>query len=241
MIKEAFEYFKSFVPATTSDGKPGYILSDRTLNEYDKRKALPAGVNVTTLSALVDLIACKLNDLDPENAIVQVVDHTSVGLGTRVCDEFGRRTSYVGANLPKLEGFNFGKQYAHNEFLIALASQFTASGDRDYLLRIAANLTNEKVVTSEDDGITQKVGLKKGAALKTTEVLKSRVSLAPFRTFREVEQPVSEFIFRVEQDEDDGMPTLALFEADGGKWRIDAALAVRNWLSGKCGGIPVVA
>jgi hypothetical protein len=58
-------------------------------------------------------------------------------------------------------------------------------------------LTDEHVSSSEDSGITQKVGMKTGAVLKTTETLRPRVTLAPFRTFREVVQPASEFIFRV--------------------------------------------
>jgi hypothetical protein len=120
-------------------------------------------------------------------------------------------------------------------------ANFTEVGDREYLLKIASNLTNERVVSAEDNGITQQVGLKKGAALKTTETLRQRVTLAPYRTFREVSQPSSEFVFRVRQGEEGGIPTLALFEADGGKWKIDAALAVRDWFKDKVGSIPVVA
>jgi hypothetical protein len=45
-------------------------------------------------------------------------------------------------------------------------------------------------------------------------------------------------VFRVKQGEEGGMPTLALFEADGGKWKIDAALAVRDWFKDKVGSIP---
>lgn len=51
------------------------------------------------------------------------------------------------------------------------------------------------------------------------------VTLRPYRTFSEVEQPSSEFIFRINQ-----LANMALFEADGGKWRLDAINNIANYL-----------
>lgn len=49
--------------------------------------------------------------------------------------------------------------------------------------------------------------------------------LAPYRTFLEVEQPESQFIFRMK----DG-PRGAIFEADGGAWRNQAIVNIREYL-----------
>lgn len=51
------------------------------------------------------------------------------------------------------------------------------------------------------------------------------VELAPYRTFLEVEQPESQFIFRMK----DG-PRCAIFEADGGAWRNQAITNIREYL-----------
>lgn len=240
MIAEAIEKIEELVTPTVRDGKHGFVLSDRELNEYDVRDALPEPVHVSTLSALVALVSAKLNDLNVSDAIVQVVNYDEVKLRARLADEYGRRDLHVVVDLPKAQGFQFGAFMDQESFLIGVMANFTADGDREYLLRIASNLTNERVIEGVDNGVTQTVGLKQGAALKTQETVRQRVSLAPFRTFREVQQPSSEFVFRVRQEKDE-IPKLALFEADGGKWKIDAAIAVRDWFGGKVGDIPVVA
>lgn len=54
--------------------------------------------------------------------------------------------------------------------------------------------------------------------------------LRPYRTFREVEQPASRFVLRLQSGQGDGMPKAALFEADGGAWRLTAIEAIARWL-----------
>jgi len=51
------------------------------------------------------------------------------------------------------------------------------------------------------------------------------VVLAPFRTFPEVIQPESKFIFRMQSG-----PQAALFEADGGAWRNEAMGRIKTYL-----------
>ena len=49
--------------------------------------------------------------------------------------------------------------------------------------------------------------------------------LKPYRTFVEVEQPESKFVFRMQTG-----PEMALFEADGGAWRIQAMKNIKEYL-----------
>ncbi|MNW60692.1 hypothetical protein D3C74_386970 [compost metagenome] len=65
-------------------------------------------------------------------------------------------------------------------------------------------------------GMTQSVVAKTGVATVEDVKVPNPVLLAPYRTFVEVEQPESSFVFRMK----DG-PSAALFEADGGAWRND--------------------
>jgi len=53
----------------------------------------------------------------------------------------------------------------------------------------------------------------------------------PFRTFREVLQPASPFVLRVQAGAQGGLPTVGLFEADGGAWRLSAVEGIRGWLA----------
>lgn len=67
------------------------------------------------------------------------------------------------------------------------------------------------------------------------------VFLAPFRTFREITQPLSPFVLRMKQGREGGLPTVALFEADGGKWKLDAIQFIRDYLEGKIETVPIIA
>lgn len=61
-----------------------------------------------------------------------------------------------------------------------------------------------------------------------TVQVKPRVALRPFRTFLEVEQPVSEFLLRLD---DDG--NVGLFEADGGMWQQTAKASITAYFEDK--------
>jgi hypothetical protein len=77
-------------------------------------------------------------------------------------------------------------------------------------------------------------------ALKDQVALKPIVKLSPYRTFREVEQPESEFLLRVRLDNNDA-PAVALFEADGGAWINQAMENVVNYIQSLVADIPVIA
>lgn len=51
------------------------------------------------------------------------------------------------------------------------------------------------------------------------------VRLTPFRTFSNVEQPASDFLFRIKEG-----GTAALFEADGGAWENEARRNIAMFL-----------
>lgn len=68
-----------------------------------------------------------------------------------------------------------------------------------------------------------------GIASKGDAIVPNPVKLKPYRTFLEVDQPVSEFIFRMKQDKYDGV-LCALFEADGGAWKMEATERIKKYL-----------
>ena len=76
--------------------------------------------------------------------------------------------------------------------------------------------------------MSQTITAKKGVSLMTTEQVKPRLSLQPFRTFREIPQPESEFILRL-----DDTGRVGLFEADGGIWKIEAKCQIQGFLEGE--------
>jgi hypothetical protein len=241
MLKEALEYIVGLKePHFHKDA--GRTFADRKLEPVNgpTLSTLP----ITTLGGLCDLAAVAFESIDGAQVVVHVEDHASVAIIEKKSDEWARRTVFVRATAPEVGGFRFGQWYEHAEFIIGLQSNFTATEDRDYLLHLASNLTSERVRVSEDDGISQSTALRAGVVLKADAMtaVKSRVTLAPFRTFREVDQPASEFVLRLRDADEKSPPRLALFEADGGKWKLDAMTTIGTFLRVKLdnNAIPVI-
>ncbi len=126
--------------------------------------------------------------------------------------------------------FNAGWAYSHEKMMIALRSMFQPTPDRDYLLKLLSTVTNEAKVTSNDNGLNQQVTVNKGIANIQQERVKSIVSLKPYRTFPEVEQPESEFLVRLSTDQDGGIQ-VTLHPADGDMWKLTAVRTIREYLS----------
>lgn len=137
-----------------------------------------------------------------------------------------------------------GKWVDQTEFCIMLRANFIDSDykdedstvllpdtDKDALIRVASNIVSGTIAQYEDTGISQKATIKTGIQEAEDKLLPDKVTLRPFRTFMEVEQPKSEFLFRAQDDRHDGVQ-LALHEADGGRWKLDAMAAVKQYLAG---------
>lgn len=120
--------------------------------------------------------------------------------------------------------FRFGSAYDYEKFVIAIRSLFVQTEDTTGLLELLKKVASVESVEMEDDGVTQKVIAKQGALLAENVKVAPIRKLAPFRTFIEVEQPESEFLFRVSDRN-----SFALYEADGGAWTIKAKKNIRTF------------
>ena len=78
--------------------------------------------------------------------------------------------------------------------------------------------------------------VKTGLASKSDAIIPSPVTLKPYRTFTEVEQPESQFVFRMKEDKYDGVQC-ALFEADGGAWKLHAMESIQEYLEEQLKGV----
>ena len=72
---------------------------------------------------------------------------------------------------------------------------------------------------------TASASVRTGAVLKEQQTVQPIVRLQPYRTFLEVEQPASDFLLRLDKE---GRP--ALYEADGGAWKLEAKRNIAAYL-----------
>mgnify|MGYP000867004336 FL=1 len=182
--------------------------------------------------------------LTKDDAMVIVSGINRAQLVSKLFGKDKSRETFIAADLCEVEEFQFGQFMTQEEFAIKFRSLFVPSekNDTNYVLSFVSKLHGGTAITTEDDGITQQVGVSRGVSGKMTEkaTLKSIVKLAPYRTFREIEQPESEFLLRMRLDSNN-IPLVALFEADGGAWRITAMNRIAEYIAKACPDVKIIA
>ena len=205
-------------------------------------------VQCSTLQGLVDLFDEELDDVTVDAVLVHITSPTSVELISRKADDHGRRRVWAKADYPKCETFKFGTWHNPESFIISAQQSFQRVKiegddgaflkDLDYVLDVASKISAEQIQSHDDDGVAQRVSMRSGVVLKAETVLRPLVNLAPYRTFAEIDQALSQFVFRARVG--DGGVNLALFEGDGGRWKLAAVAAIKAWLQPKFGDVPVI-
>lgn len=180
-------------------------------------------LTVSTLTGLVDYIKTNVDHLEGK-LLIQVKSPEEVALYSPLNAD-REREKYVSAEAILPNNVVYDRFLDTERFNIMLQSAFVDNEDKAKLLKYTALITDDTVKNFGDDGISQKVTVKTGVASVSDAVVPNPVTLAPYRTFPEVEQPESKFIFRMKEG-----PTAALFEADGGAWRNTAILGIKEYL-----------
>ncbi len=177
---------------------------------------------IKTLTGLVDYIKSNLERKEAK-LLLHIEKPDEVSLMGLLAEDGSRE--YLASAQAIVPRFNFDYYLDIEEFNVALQSVFAPTADRDILLKVVGNLKEDNVKTTGDDGVSQAVTIKTGVATAADVKVPNPVTLAPYRTFIEVKQPESKFIFRMK----DG-PRGAIFEADGGAWRNQAILNIKTFL-----------
>jgi hypothetical protein len=211
----------------------GKLFSDRGFSVVRAPKLpIPSKISVISLTALVALYAKNFENMVEYNPVFHVTNEAGVDVFGLNSDDDAQRTSFVTATLKEVPKFKFNDWLGQEEFTIAIQAHVMDSFDRGYLLKAVSSIAQGDALHVADDGIQQSVTVKSGTSLAAEFVPKPRVTLQPFRTFREVKQPASEFVFRVRKGQG-GMPQVALFEADGGLWKFEAMELIADYLTKK--------
>jgi hypothetical protein len=232
--KEAIEKIEQLIK-----GSYAIQVDDKIYSAQDLKPVLyepkAAAIDVSTLTGFVGFIERNIDDLDFENYYTAVVDDPGkVMLCSALSGEKRAREVLVNARLDNyMQTFPFGQFMPQEEFIIKLHSLFEKKegDDFDYVALMVSKIVQADTADTDDDGITQHVTVKRGisGALKEKGEIKPIVRLSPYRTFREIAQPESQFLLRIKTS-DNGAVQAALFEADGGAWRNEARLRIAAYL-----------
>ncbi|MGV3085066.1 hypothetical protein [Enterococcus dispar] len=180
-------------------------------------------LNVGTLTSLVKFLKEKFDEKEPAPLLIHVESPTKVSVKSRLNAD-RKRESIIEA-FAELDNYPFGRFMDSEKFIINILSLFQRDENSEIVRRVASSIRIEGGGDLQDDGVSQIVTAKVGAATTEKAEVPSPVELRPYRTFLEVEQPVSPFIFRINKD-----GFCALFDADGGMWRYHAIQNILEYL-----------
>lgn len=222
MLKELLEYIQDGSNAQT------IVIGGRTYTTQKVHavfESAPATLTLSTLTGLVDYCHANVDSCDLAKLIVHVEDEANVKLLSALHGDFAQRDCllHVKASLLKMP---FNSFVGSEEFNIAMQSLFVDTQDRAAVLKIVGNIRQGVVQDTADDGVSQEVTIKAGIARVENATVPNPVTLKPFRTFAEVDQPASQFVFRMKTG-----PECMLVEADGGAWRNVARQNIKEYLA----------
>ena len=224
MLKEFAQYLVSLKDNKTYTIH-GDTYSDRELVRIDPHVDRPRQISVSGLDSIVKLLRNELDMFDNLPMFIRVDGARKVSVFSTYDIEMCRDSLYEATcDVP---GFQEGFR-EQEKAIIELRSKFSPGPGVDYLLDLLSRMSKDSGVTTRDNGVSQEVEARQGVSLKALVQVKPRVALRPFRTFLEVEQPVSEFLLRLD---DDG--NVGLFEADGGMWQQTAKASIAAYFEDK--------
>ena len=234
MIQKAIDYLVNL----GIEKNPLVTVDEKTYSLKQLSAVKEIGPDPLEFNFLDSLITYLKEDPDLTRAanklIIEIVSPTEVGLHTQTIGSFNQRfTPAICTAL--ISPFPWGKFISPEEFIIMAQSRFVETEDLAKIRQIVGNVRTEEVMSFSDDGVSQMVNAKSSITRVENVVIPPRVKLAPYRTFIEIEQPESEFVFRAKKAGD--LPHFALFEADGGAWRIEAMKRIKAYLEGQLEGI----
>jgi hypothetical protein len=225
-------------------------MGSAVLHDLRPRLPEPAALELHTLSGMVDYLEADVDGIraamsesllenmheleDAPRLALHVKSHTEVLLIGELRGVFRQRFTYARA-CHEVGRFEFGRWHETEDFVIRLGSMFVAeTGDVDAVIKLAGTVSKDQSVKTEDDGITQTIHVRQGVTFVGAAPLPNPVELAPFRTFNELEQPASKYLLRARGGGEDPVEW-ALFEADGGAWKLTAIERAAAYLKAELG------
>lgn len=227
-------------------------LDEPHIIEHEGRKFVDKHIYPVPVEPRVEQPLCTSSLSSIVDYITQNTDAEAIGGGRHLVHVEGSKAVNVYRELnpdkkrdclisaaPVLSSFPFGQFLDVESFIINLQANFVQDENTAALLAFVGSVKTDTGVEQNDDGVSQKVTARSGVSLVTSAKVPNPIPLRPYRTFSEVEQPQSPFVFRVKPDGQGGV-RMALFEADGKAWEHTAICSIRDYFVEKLEGLEVV-
>lgn len=224
MIKEAIEKIISLatVQQITIDERLYTTGNIKQVNEPETRM-----LECHTISGIIPVIFARLNK--PQNVTVIIDDYDQISV---ISDEFGpfkQRETFIRAMAYHQEHL-FDKWMALQDFIIYATTSFIRNKNIEEIVRISSNVVAKAEIKVVDNGFTDNVTVKNGVHMVDTIDIPNPVTLQPFMTFPDIEQPDREFSFRLRRDKE--RIECALFASRSVEWKNTTIIAIAEHVKG---------
>jgi len=217
----------------------GRSFSPVVLHEVKPTEYRFPTINLFSLDSLIDYVTDNVDEQKLESCQV-VVSHAEALLVSQPSGAQRQRDVLV--KVVANQHFRCGEYMGLEEFRVHLLTSYEQSEGRDLILKFISNISDENIRQSQDDGVSQNVNVRVGIASVGDAKVPSPVELRPFRTWAEITQPESDFIFRLRKApgaKASGIEA-ALFEI-ASNWQRVAALGAQEYIGGKLQDVTVLA
>lgn len=199
----------------------GYIYTDKHLSVIEEPRV--STITFHTLDGLINTLRSEYTNFNGPMLIDVCDEETIVVYSAIILSDRQREIPYkVNAEIVNVP---FNHKLDYETMMITLKSKFVETPELLELVKLLGTICEENNAQYADDGFTQTVVVRKGIALKDNKVINPIVKLKPYRTFNEVDQPESQFLIRLSEG-----GYVALYEADGGAWKLQARKNVAEYL-----------
>ncbi len=230
MLRDLGEYIEELVhgqvePEIVEHGGVDYIKTSEGFRILQKQTA--SKIEVNSLDGLVKLIKNFTRDIsdvpDIFDPIIIKVDFNTIEVMSALNRDKSR--NYLFRASPMLPHLQMGQKLSVEELIILLSTAYIPTENTEKFISSLSNLRVVEEVEFNDDGIGQTVVAKQGTSMNKSFQVQPIVKLKPIRTYAEIEQVESKFLFRVNKD-----GTVCLREADGGQWKYEVQKEIVTYL-----------
>ena len=233
MLKEAIEKILDIAkPEVTEIDGNNFIIRPEGAVQIHEDIDLPAELNLNSLDALVKMLRVEAAAISDVAAIgeggpifVSVASHENViAFMSPGPDTRWQRPYLYRAKATDVPGWESQVQLGFEQAIVALQTRFQKSLDFEYAMQILSQITTGGKMTFNDNGIATTIVTQKGVSLASNMAIKPIVTLRPYRTFHEVDQPEGLFLIRISER------GITFTEADGGMWKLTARKTIKAFL-----------
>lgn len=233
MLKELYDRIQETAqPQIVEIGGVTYLVSQNgEISEFYPKAILPDTLPLNSLDALVQLVKTEFSyrlEEDRTALYITIPDHLTVRcFGHPDYEQRAVRPVYYEANATDVPGWDERVQLPFEEMQIALRTRFQETADTPYIQKLLTEISTGAKITFNDNGVATTVVTKKGIDLQNNETIRPIITLRPYRTFQEIDQPESVFLIRINER------GISFIEADGGMWKLKARETIKAFLEDK--------